>query len=165
MELYLLRHAIASEKGAGTFARDADRPLTTEGTQKMRHIAKAMKGLDLSFDLILSSPYLRAKQTAEIVADVFGLEKTLRFSGNLAVDGNIDMLIKEIRLESLQKILLVGHEPYLSTLISLLISGHDGIDIVMKKGGLCKLTIDSLRLGKCATLEWLIGPRQILHGE
>ena len=164
MELYLLRHAVAAEKGTVEFARDADRPLTTEGAQKMRHIAKAMKDLDLSFDLILSSPYRRAKQTAEIVADVLGLDKALRFSTNLVVDGDLAMLIKELKSETLQNILLVGHEPNLSTLISILISGHDGIDIAMKKGGLCKLSADSLRLGKWATLEWLIGPRQIING-
>lgn len=162
MELYLLRHGIAAEKGTAEFARDSERPLTAEGTQKIHRIAKAMKELDLSFDLILSSPFLRAKQTAEIVAGVFGLEKALRFSSSLAVGGDPAMLVKEIKSASLQKVLLVGHEPYLSTLISVLISGHDGLDIVMKKGGLCKLSVDSLRLAKCATLEWLLGPRQLL---
>ncbi|MGO9480575.1 MAG: phosphohistidine phosphatase SixA [Candidatus Kryptoniota bacterium] len=163
MELYLLRHGIAAEKGDAAFPRDADRPLTTAGVQKMRNIAKAMKGLDMSIDLILSSPFIRAKQTAEIVADAFGLDRALRFSANLAVGGDPSMLVKEIQSENSRSILLVGHEPHLSDLVSVLISGHDGLEIVMKKGGLCKLTVEALRLGRCATLEWLMGPRQILR--
>jgi len=163
MELYFLRHGIAVEKGTSGFARDSERPLTDEGIQKMRKIAKAMKELDLSFDLILSSPFIRAKQTAEIVANELDITEVLRFSMNLAVGGDPAMLIKEIKSDNSQKILLVGHEPYLSNAISMLISGHDDVAILMKKGGLCKLTVDSLRFGKCATLEWLIGPRQILY--
>jgi len=164
MELYLLRHGIAAEKG-GAFARDSDRTLTDEGIQRMRRIAKAMKGLELSFDLILSSPFVRAIQTAEIVAEILSLDKVLRLTPNLAVGGDPSLLIKEIKSEGPEKVLLVGHEPYLSTMISVLISGHDDLGIVIKKGGLCKLSADSLRFGKCATLEWLMGPRQILDNK
>jgi phosphohistidine phosphatase SixA len=68
MNLFLLRHAIAVEPGALSGASDAARPLSPEGKEKMRKIARGMKALDLSFDLILSSPYVRARETAEIVA-------------------------------------------------------------------------------------------------
>ena len=60
-----------------------------------------------------------------------------------------------------QHILLVGHEPYLSRLISTLVTGSSALPLVMKKGGLCKLSIDTLRFGRCATLEWLLTPRQL----
>ncbi len=162
MELYLLRHGIAVDKGTAGFSRDSDRPLTDQGIEKMYRIAKAMKSLELTFDLILSSPFVRAKQTAEIVAEVLGLGRALRFSANLAVGGDPEMLVKEIKPENSERILLVGHEPYLSTMVSVLVSGHDGLSINMKKGGLCKLTMNSLRFGQCATLEWLVGPRQIV---
>ena len=69
MNLYILRHGIAVEHGAPGYAKDADRPLTPEGERKLGQIAEAMKALELTFDLILSSPYLRARQTAEIVAE------------------------------------------------------------------------------------------------
>ena len=64
MNLYILRHGIAVERGTPGYAKDADRPLTLEGERKLQLIAQAMKALDLAFDLILSSPYLRARQTA-----------------------------------------------------------------------------------------------------
>jgi phosphohistidine phosphatase len=163
MELYLLRHAIAVERGTPGYARDSDRPLTPEGEKKMWRAAEGMKALDLSFDLILTSPYLRAKQTADIVAEVFKAQDKMEMSENLTPDGDPERLIAELnrRYRSLERILLVGHEPYLSSLISVLVTGDGSLSLVMKKGGLCLLTVDSLRCGQCATLEWLLTPRQL----
>ena len=62
---------------------------------------------------------------------------------------------------SAESVLLVGHEPYLSGLISLLVSGNASFAVVMKKGGLCKLSTESLQPGRCATLEWLLTPKQM----
>ncbi|MCL5020852.1 MAG: hypothetical protein M1339_04140 [Bacteroidetes bacterium] len=61
-----------------------------------------------------------------------------------------------------KEILLVGHEPADLSLPSVLISGRHGVSLKLKKGGPCKLSADSLRFGKCATLEWLMGPSQII---
>jgi phosphohistidine phosphatase len=167
MDLYILRHAIAVEHGTAGYERDSDRPLTNKGERKMRCIAEAMRSLELSFDLILSSPFVRARQTAEIVANVFGMEKRLEFTKNLAVGGNKQELINELNKNyaDMKRIILVGHEPYLSGLISVLIAGNEGLFITMKKGGVCALTIDSLQYGKCATLEWLLAPSQLTRIE
>jgi len=163
MELYLLRHAIAVVRGTPGYERDADRPLTPKGEKKMHRIAEGMLALGLSFDLILSSPILRARQTAEIAAEDLGLEKMLNFSDNLGTDGEAEDLIKELNAnyKALDSIMLVGHEPDLSSLISVLIAGDAGLSITMKKGGLCKLTVDSLRYGRCAALDWLLAPSQL----
>ena len=122
-----------------------------------------MKAMELSFDLILSSPYVRARQTAEIVANVFGLAKKLEFSPALAADGNPQDLVDELKKRRGKpgSIMVVGHEPYLSRLISLLISGGTSLPITLKKGGLCKLSVDALRYGRCANLQWLLTPRQM----
>lgn len=163
MDLYVLRHAIAVQRGTPGYERDSERPLTPEGERRMRRAAKGMKALGISFDLILSSPYLRAKQTAEIVAKAFKAAKELKFSPTLAADGNPEELTEELNshYHSLTSILLVGHEPYLSDLISTLVAGDSSLSLVMKKGGLCKLTMDSLQHGRCATLEWLLTPGQL----
>jgi phosphohistidine phosphatase len=58
-------------------------------------------------------------------------------------------------------VLLVGHEPGLSQLISLLVAGEAGVSILLKKGSLCKLSVESLKPGRCATLEWLLTPKQM----
>jgi len=164
MQLYILRHAIAADRGARWAGHDPDRPLTKKGANKMWKIASAMKDRELTFDLILSSPFRRAKETAEIVAEVFDCVDRLKFSAHLKVGGNRSSLINEIRTRygTTARILLVGHEPYLSALISLLLSGSQKVSITMKKGGLCKLTVESLRAGRCATLDWLMGPAQML---
>jgi phosphohistidine phosphatase len=160
MDLYILRHGIAEEPRAT--GGDAARRLTPEGIKKTRQAAKGMLAMDLNFDLVLASPFLRAKETAEIVAKIFKLEKHLAFSKHLAPDGNPKELLDELKREfkKHESILLVGHEPFLSRLISLLISGDTAVPITLKKGGLCKLTTRSLHYGRCATLEWLLTPGQ-----
>ena len=163
MNLYILRHGIAVEPGTPGYERDADRPLTPEGKRKLRQIAEAMEALDLSFDLILSSPYLRARQTAEIVAEGLKARKKLELSDALAPGGSMGKLVELLHhLEPPpDNVLVVGHEPYLSGLISLLVFGEPALAVVMKKGGLCKLSIEALTHGRCAALEWLLTPKQM----
>ena len=94
MNLHLLRHGIAVEPGSPGYVKDADRPLTPEGERKLQHISKAMEALDLSFDLILSSPFLRARQTAEIVAEALKARKRLDYSDSLMPGGSTKELIE-----------------------------------------------------------------------
>jgi phosphohistidine phosphatase len=163
MNIYLLRHGTAVEPGAPGIKTDAGRPLIPKGEERLRAAAAAMEKMELSFDAIISSPYLRAKQTAEIVARHFKLQKKLAFSDDLIPGGNPQALIR--RLNGLkpapENILLVGHEPYLSRLIALLSSGGTSAAIDMKKGSLCKLETEELEYGHCATLKWLLTPRQM----
>jgi len=163
MNLYILRHGIAVEPGTPGFEKDSERPLTPEGKSRLRQIAAAMKKMDLRFDLILSSPFLRARQTAEIIAESLKLKKQPGFSDALTPDGNPKALVRQLNeLKPVpENVLLVGHEPYLSRLLALLTTGETGMAIDLKKGGLVKLEAESLRLGRCATLVWLLTPRQM----
>src|SRR5258708_1648062 len=97
MNLFILRHAIAEPRGTPTPGGDSQRRLTSAGKTKMRRAARGMRSLGLEFDLILSSPYLRASETAEIVAEVFGLEKQLTISAALAADGNPKELLDQLK--------------------------------------------------------------------
>jgi phosphohistidine phosphatase len=157
MELYVLRHAIAEPRGAGE-RNDPDRRLTDEGIAKLREVVRGMRSVRLSFDRILTSPYLRARQTAEIVAAALGIEETVERCPHLAPDGDPAALIKAINAPAAPRTLLVGHEPGLSRLISTLTSGDPGAAFTLKKAGLCKLTAATLRHGRCASLEWLLAP-------
>lgn len=163
MNLYILRHGTAVDRGTPGYDRDAERPLTLKGERRLWRITEAMERLELSFDLIVSSPYLRAKQTAEIVAEAFKARKKLECTDDLTPGGNPKGLIEHLRdlQPAPENILLVGHEPYLSGLISTLVGGNSSLPVVMKKGGLCKLTVESLKYGRCASLEWLLTPRQM----
>lgn len=162
MDLYILRHAIAVDRGTPGYDDDSTRPLTSEGAKKMRQAASGMRALELQFELILSSPFLRARQTAEIVAREFGAESALEFSVHLEPGGNSEALIRAlIKRGSLKSVLLVGHEPYLSGLISLLVTGGGELALTLKKGGLVKLSASMLRHGRCASLEWVATPGQL----
>lgn len=167
MDLFLLRHGIAVDRGTPGFEDDSQRPLTSKGVTRIHRIAQASKAMRLKFDLILSSPYLRAQQTAHTFVSFYGIEERLRLTANLAPEASAAALVGEIHEtygEALS-ILLVGHEPYLSNLASMLLTGDEKSVMAFKKGGLCKFSIDELYYGRCATLEWLMTPRQMLNLE
>jgi len=162
MNLYILRHGIAVEHGAAGYKNDNERPLTGKGERKMWAIAEAMKALEISFDLILSSPLVRARQTAEIVAAALKCQKRLELTDTLAPQDSAKPLIQFLADQGAwDDVVLVGHEPFLSRLIALLISGNSQASVLLKKGGFCKLSIADLKHGKCATLEWLLTPKQM----
>src|SRR5215510_12490035 len=96
MDLFILRQGIAVEPGTEGYD-DASRPLTSEGKEKLKSITSAMLKLELSFDLILSSPYTRAHQTAEIVAERLKLSDKMDFSRSLVPHGNLSDLIQTIK--------------------------------------------------------------------
>jgi phosphohistidine phosphatase len=163
MNLYFLRHGIAIDPSAPGIAKDAERPLTPKGRRRLRQIAEAMGALKISFDVVLSSPYVRAKQTAEIVVKTLKHRKKLKFSDELTPGGNPKSLIQQLNdlRPKPKNILLVGHEPYLSKLIALLTAGNTNMEIDLKKGSLCKLETDSLRYARCATFVCLLAPRHL----
>jgi len=155
MNLYLIRHAIAVEE----YEDDSQRPLTDKGKKKMRSIAKGLRALGVEFDLILSSPYVRAKETAEILADVFKMKKEVQFSENLVPSGDPGLLVAEMNEKyTAGSIALVGHEPFLTALIGALVSDNASVDITLKKGGVCSLSADDLHHTRKATMDWLLTP-------
>jgi phosphohistidine phosphatase len=163
MKIHVLRHGSAVEPGTPGYENDAGRPLIPKGKRQLQQTAAAMKQMGLRFDLILSSPYLRAKQTAEITAQSLKLKRRLRISEALAPDGSPRILIRQlIELKPApESVLLVGHEPCLSGLVSLLTTGGTDLMMDFKKGGLCKLEAGELSHERCATLVWLLTPRQM----
>ena len=157
MNLYLIRHAIAVEEDPS--GEDSQRPLTEKGVKKMRQIAKGLRTLGVEFDLILTSPYTRARQTADILGDVFRLKKEILISANLSPMGDPDLLLAEINEKyKADSLALVGHEPYLSAFVSLLVTGGAPVEMTFKKGGVCRLAADDLHHTRRATLEWLLTP-------
>jgi len=96
MNIYIIRHAIAVEEGTPGYESDSERPLTDKGRKKMRQIARGLRNIGVEFDLILSSPYVRARETAEILAQVFKVKKKIAFTENLIPFGNPERLIGDI---------------------------------------------------------------------
>lgn len=165
MNLYIIRHAIAVDEATPDYQSDSERPLIEKGRKKMRRIAKALRQLNVEFDLILSSPYVRARETAEILADVFKMKKKLEFSDNLIPLGNPKLLLAEINEKySVDSLALVGHEPHLSACIGMLVAENNKLEMTLKKGGVCYLSADDLHHpDHRATLEWLLTPSLLME--
>jgi phosphohistidine phosphatase len=161
MNLFFLRHGKAHPRSP-QWRPDSKRPLTQEGENAMFDVARGIKALGLSFDVILTSPYVRALRTAEILAEVYESQKLFE-TARLAPDVGAKDIIDEINenFSAAGEIVLVGHEPFLSGLISTLLTGEDGMGLELKKAGFCKLTIEKLVFGKCARLNWLLTPKQL----
>lgn len=160
MNIFILRHAIALDRSDWK-GSDSDRPLTDEGIRKMKKAAKGIRRLDLRIDWILTSPFRRAYDTAMITAKELNLKKKMRLSKSLSPEGDQKALVRHLALDfkTWESVLLVGHEPYLSGLIGTLTTGIKEGGLELDKGGLAKLTADSLTHGQCAKLEWLLTPK------
>ena len=165
MDLYIIRHAIAVDPGTPGFEDDSQRPLSERGRERLEKIAQGLKVLGADFDLIISSPFLRSMDTAEILLRFFKMKKDqLLVSEALIPQGQPEQLIGEINenYSSLNSIIVVGHEPNLSQLISLLTAGDAAISIDMKQGSVCRLNADNLAHERRATLEWLMMPKHLV---
>ncbi len=165
MNLYIVRHAIAVQRGDPNYQDDdSQRPLTDAGRKKLKKIVKGLAQLGAEFDVILSSPYVRARDTAKILAQEFGMKDKLAFSDNLIPPGNFENLINEIHEQhDVNNLALVGHEPMLSSLISWLTTGNTEMKLLLRKGGVAYLTADNLYQEGRATLEWLLTPAQMVE--
>ena len=142
MEVYLIRHGIAGEKG--TYADDEQRPLVKKGRDKTAQVAQRLVTIGLKFDLLLSSPLVRAYQTAEILQQA-GLAKTRETFAPLKPDGAIAEWLEWLQQYQLQhpdaKIALVGHQPDLGNWAEMLLWGDIKGQIEVKKSGVIGLKI------------------------
>ena len=160
MNLYLMRHGLAVDRGTPGCDSDRERSLTSRGERKIRRIAEALPGLDFAPEVILSSPLVRARQTAEVVAREMKSKPKTELTEHLAPGGSVKEVIALVQglPGSPQEILLVGHEPDLGRLASVLLTGGEELMVLFKKGGLAKLVAERLKAGRCAALEWLLTP-------
>ena len=159
MEILILRHGEAGKRFAPS-NQDDDRQLTEAGKDEVTQIAQTMKEIGLKFDVIGTSPLKRARQTAEIAAKVLDMKKSLEVWEELKPEGDRKSLYKRLsKLKRDSSVLIVGHEPYLSTAIGELITGGREASVVLKKAGIAKLAISAFSPVPRAELRWLLTPR------
>ena len=153
MRLYFLRHGLAGDPATWT-GDDFYRPLTAEGHAKMRREAQTVKKILPRLDLIVTSPLVRAKQTAQIVADALNAEKRLVEDERVGHGFDVTRLsaILEERRD-LATLMLVGHEPSMSQTMGRFLGGAH---IALKKGGLARIDIDD---PAPPVLVWLLPPK------
>lgn len=164
MNLYLMRHGIALPADDPSVAHDGDRPLTPKGIKRTRKAARGLRRLNIPFDVILTSPVLRARQTADAVAGELGTEALMKEISSLAPESTVDHLLFGLtRYKNHEHLLLVGHEPLLSNALSHLLGGKSArsVHVEFKKGALCRVEIDDLPPSNPGKLHWFLTPKQL----
>ena len=163
-ELLLIRHGIAVERGST--ATDDERALSTEGRARTRQVLKRLLRLELSCDSLISSPLVRARQTAELALQL-GLGDTLNFRDELAPGRDPLPLLQEVLAEEWQRLALFGHEPDLSQLTSHLL-GCSTNSLQLKKAGVALVELEpglpQLEPGS-GQLKLLLSPKVLLEGK
>ena len=163
MDIYILRHGKA-EQISGNVKSDSKRKLTELGKKELDCIAKSIKTMNIEFTLIVSSPLTRAKQTAEIVMKhVKNKKKSLVIWDELKPEAEVKKTIKKLSvLKPGSNVLLVGHEPHLTTLIGSLISPTSNhVDISLKKGGFVHIKTIPQSSDLTGYLRSILTPKQL----
>ena len=161
MDLFILRHGYAGNRLPDPM-EDIKRELTVSGKKEVVEIAKSLKKLGVKFNVIFSSPFTRAFQTAQIIAEEYKLTEQIEQSEELKPDGSKGSLYNKLSKLSIDSvILIVGHEPYLSSMINDIISNNENHNnnIILKKAGLSRIKITSTVPKFKGELRWLLTPR------
>lgn len=161
MKLLLIRHAKAEDAPLlGLFARnkDAARRLTDEGRKQMRKAAKGLCEITPQIDLLATSPLVRARETAEIVAEIFDCDNPIEVPA-LASGTTPEAVMEWLSAQEVEgMIALVGHEPDLSRLVGWFLTGSAVSIVDFKKGAACLLGFDGAPAKGKGRLEWLVPP-------
>ena len=167
MELFILRHGETSKRLSRSGG--LNRPLTYTGTAEIKSTADSIKKLRIKINLIVTSPLSSCKQTGEIISDLFNKRIPIIICNDLKPEGELlDFYNKILKYKDTSSILIVGHEPYLSSMINDIISNNDDADrnynknnnnIILKKAGLSRIKITSTVPKLKGELRWLLTPR------
>jgi phosphohistidine phosphatase len=159
MKLYLMRHGLAIERGI--YLEDGDRPLTDLGKKKTAQVSQHLQKLELRFELIVTSPLVRAQQTAEILHHQ-SLSRDLEISPHLAPEGDLSRFLTELvsYAKPEASLIAVGHQPDLGNWAEMLIYGQVREVIVLKKAGIIGLQLpDPGEAIANSQLFWLTSPK------
>ena len=156
MEVYLLRHGIAEDAPPGK--ADADRALTAEGRQKLRRVLARARAAGVEPTLILSSPYRRAVETAEVAAESLGYRGKVVQTAALVPNAAPQEVWGEIRARRTEdSILLASHEPLMSSLLALLLTSP-ALKVDFKKAALARVDFDRFGAEPDGVLKWMLTP-------
>jgi phosphohistidine phosphatase len=156
-ELYLIRHGIAETRGEA-WPDDAKRPLTEDGMTRLRKSARALAHMGVSIDIVLTSPFVRTRQTAEIIAAAFSPRPSLVNVDVLTPGGTPSAIGAELEKHSRRpRMAIVGHEPGIGELAAWLVGMRHPIEF--KKGAVCRIDLEALPPRGSGKLRWLLQPK------
>jgi len=160
IELYLVRHAVAAERGP-KYPDDRLRPLTPDGVKRFASSVPGLMELDVVIDFVLTSPLVRARDTATLLAAGLKPKPAIAELEALAPGGRHQAVIEAIKAHAKRhrRLALVGHEPDLGELAARLLGARG--TVVFKKGGICAIDVDGATPGGPGTLRWHLTPRAL----
>ncbi len=159
ISLFLVRHAIAEERG-DAFPDDTKRPLTHKGVQRFREVVEGLAALDESLEVILTSPLVRARQTADLLSQGLPSHPHVTETAALCPGAAFRALIAELGNHAKRsRIALVGHEPGLGELAARLMGARGAMPF--RKGGICRIDVDALPPAAPGRLIWFATPRML----
>ncbi len=162
MLVYFIRHGVAVPRGAPGVMDDGSRDLTRDGIRKLEREAEGLARLKVSFERIWTSPLLRARRTAEVLAEAMRLVHKPTVLPALAPGGNFQNVLDQLATrKQLRAVALVGHEPDMSSMASRLLSGLKSSFLQLKKGGVACIEIGSFQQPVRGELLWLMTPKQL----
>lgn len=162
MRIYLFRHGEALSKGDPSVSSDAERPLIEEGVRRTRQSAEGLVKLGLSFDAILTSPWMRARQTAQIVAEVLEFPGKPEVMEQLAGDRSVEDAIGALATHDKQDhIMLVGHQPLLGEIAAYCLSLSTAMQVDMKKSGIVCVEVARIPPKNPGTLIFAMSAKQL----
>jgi phosphohistidine phosphatase len=155
--LYLVRHAIAADRGSD-YPDDSKRPLTSRGISRFKKAARGFASLGPGIELVLTSPLTRARQTADILADVLPEHPPVVETPAMEPGGRFADLLAELGAQSRRGVVaLVGHEPSISQFAARLLGARGTLEF--KKGGIARIDVDAFPPTGPGRLVWLVPPR------
>jgi phosphohistidine phosphatase len=156
-ELYLVRHAIAAERG-DDWPNDDKRPLTARGVSRFEECVSGLAKMGVVIDEIFTSPLVRAKQTADLLASGLPGKPAVKILDVLSPGHAPGSVMAQLAKQAhRRRMALVGHEPDLGELAAHLIGA--GRALPFKKGGICRIDVESLTSRRPAALTWFVTPR------
>jgi phosphohistidine phosphatase len=159
VSIYLVRHAIAEERGAA-WPDDSKRPLTHRGMARMREAVRGLDALGVEISLVLTSPFVRAQQTAEILARGLTSVPAVEVSNALLPGQPPARIIEALSAQGRPRaVALVGHEPGLGELAAWLLGAHSALPF--KKGGVCRIDFPKLPPVPPGQLHWFAQPKML----
>ena len=156
-QLFLIRHGIAEERG-DAWPDDNKRPLSEDGIERFQKSARGLARLDVWIDVVLTSPLVRARQTADIVASAFDPRPSIITIESLAPGGSYASLLNDLEKHGRKtRIALVGHEPGIGELGARLIGSRHSFEF--KKGAVCRIDVDEIPPVGPGDLRWFLTPK------
>lgn len=161
LELYLVRHGIAEDRSKD--GRDESRELTDEGIERLREIGAGLRSIDVRWDLVLTSPLVRARQTADVLLEEMGHKRPrLGVTAALIPEAKVEAVLAELPDFDAgdARVALVSHEPLMGEL-----AGHllGTAAVPFKKGGICRIDFEQRPARGGGTLKWFAPPKVLRH--